>query len=107
MKRIVYLILICLCFITGCNSEEEINYKTISSNEAYDMITKREDVIILDVRSESEFMESHIEGSVNIPLGSIERFQEEVTDNKKSTILVYCASGNRSKEAGKPRYVYG
>lgn len=100
MKKIL-VIFICLIFIVGCEEEKAL-YRTVSAKEAYNIIDKRSDIIILDVRNESEYEAGHIEGAVNIPLNEVKsRFMEEVTDNYQSTILVYCQSGKRSKEASQ------
>lgn len=98
-KVILFIFLICLF---GCTNSESIEYKTISSEEAYDIMQKRDDIYIIDVRSENEFSTSHIEGAVNVPLEKIETtFKEMVTDNMDATILVYCQSGGRSKQASE------
>ena len=100
MKRVL-IILICLMFVIGCEEKKAL-YKTVSSEEAYDIIETRSDVIILDVRTSSEYQSGHIKDSVNIPLDEIDnRFMEEVTDNYNTTVLVYCQSGGRSEEASK------
>ena len=44
--------------------------------------------LIIDVRSESEFAESHIPGSILIPVGDIEGNEPEV--DKDALILTYC-----------------
>jgi len=52
---------------------------------------------IIDVRTEDEFKSSNKEGSINIPLGSLEKRMNEF-DNTKPIILC-CASGSRSAMA--------
>ena len=49
---------------------------------------------IIDVRSETEFNLANKNGSINIPLGSLNSRMKEL-DNKKPIILC-CASGSRS-----------
>jgi phage shock protein E len=51
--------------------------------------------IIIDVRSEGEFLGGHAEGSINIPLNELESRLEELKELKGEFILC-CASGNRS-----------
>ena len=57
------------------------------------------DYLILDVRREDEYLQQHIPGAINIPNESIGT--EEIPDlpRKDQLILVYCRSGNRSKQA--------
>lgn len=48
---------------------------------------------LIDVRSEKEFEEYHLEGAVNIPLSQIEK--ADVEDGS----YIYCRSGSRSQHA--------
>lgn len=100
MKRI-FVLLICLICVVGCESKEEtITYKTISSEEAYNLMQDNDDVFVVDVRTEEEYASGHILNAINVPLSDIENtFVSLVTDNKDAIILVYCRSGNRSKQA--------
>ncbi len=96
MKKFL-VILMCLVLFCGCNNNEDVSYKTISSNEAEEIINSGKDVIILDVREEIEYTSGHILNAINLPLGDIESdFLSKVTDDKEMTILVYCQSGGRS-----------
>ena len=59
-----------------------------------------QEVIVLDVREQSEYGSGHIPGAVLLPVGSIdEKTAAAVIPEKDSTVLVYCRSGNRSKTA--------
>lgn len=55
------------------------------------------DSTVLDVRANSEWNASHIEGSLNIPLGQLEKRIAEVPNDKP--IIVHCAGGLRSSMA--------
>ena len=57
--------------------------------------------IILDVRTQEEFDESHIEGAILIPDYEITNKAESVLKDKDQLILVYCRSGRRSKLAAE------
>lgn len=105
MKKIVIFIFISLIFISGCgkeNENENISYKTITSEEAFNMMENNLDVLILDVRSKEEYETGHIANSINIPVNEIgNKFKEEVTEDLNKTILVYCRSGARAKQASE------
>lgn len=90
MKKIFAIIIILL--LVGCSSKT--TYKTISTEETFNEITKTK---IVDVRSEAEYNSGHIESSVNIPLDKL----ETINYKKDEKIIVYCASGNRSKQAAQ------
>lgn len=64
-----------------------------------------EGALLLDVRSPEEFSGGHLKGAVNIPVEDLEskmaEVQKLVGGDKKKPIVVYCASGARSKYAKK------
>lgn len=64
-----------------------------------------EGAILLDVRTPEEFSGRHLGGAVNIPVEDLESKLAEVEKltggNKKKPIVVYCATGARSKYAKK------
>jgi len=74
-------------------------YIKITPQEAQDMIS--DDVIILDVRSQDEFDESHIVGAVLLPVDRIGDDAPTVLPDKSQTILVYCRAGRRSEAAAR------
>jgi len=53
----------------------------------------RNDYILVDVRTESEFRKGHIEGAVNIPVDDLRERLNEL--DKTKTIVVYCRVGLR------------
>ena len=55
--------------------------------------------IIVDVRSEQEFKEGHINGAINIPLYKVKSDFQKKVKNKNEYIVLYCTSGIRSKRA--------
>ena len=73
-------------------NEKEINYKKLQE------MLKKENVLI-DVRSHQEYEEGHLIGAILIPLYTLETEILKNVPNKQTTIIVYCASGIRSKQA--------
>lgn len=59
------------------------------------------DYIILDVRTQGEYESGHIPGAICIPNESIGDEHPELLPDKNQLILVYCRSGNRSKQAAQ------
>lgn len=53
---------------------------------------------IIDVRTKEEFLEGHIEHSLNIPLQEIMNHVEEIK-TMNTPIIFCCASGGRSGQA--------
>ena len=76
-------------------------YTQISQEEAMQMIGQDDGHIIVDVRRQDEFDTGHIPGAVCIPNESICDTQLKLLPDKDQIILVYCRSGNRSKQASQ------
>lgn len=79
---------------------EQANYKSVMSKEAVEII-KNVDPLILDVRTEGEYKNGHLENSKLIPLQVIQSEYTQILDYKDKPVLVYCASGNRSVVASR------
>ena len=99
MKKIIVLIL-SLLFLTGCG-QKAVAYRQISQQEAAELMKTQENYIILDVRTPEEFAEGHIAGAVNLPNEDISRDNLSLLPDLNQMILVYCRSGNRSKQASQ------
>ncbi len=108
---IVALVLLSILFAAACESDqgveqilteviefEEAEYIKLTPEEAKEMMETM-DVIVVDVRTEEEFIQGHIEGAVLIPDYDLDKLAAEMLPDKEATILLYCRSGNRSKLA--------
>ena len=76
-------------------------YLNISQEEAKAIMDSGVAHIILDVRTEAEFASGHIAGAILIPNTEIEEKAGAMLPDKNALILVYCRSGNRSKQASQ------
>ncbi len=74
---------------------------SITAAEAREIMDTEEGCIILDVRTQEEYDESHIPGAILIPNTELEERAEENLPDKDQLILVYCRSGRRSKMAAE------
>ena len=102
MKKLLPIFISTL-FLVGCAvpAEQEISYRQITMDEAVAMMEEEAGYIILDVRTAAEFDEKHIPGAINIPNETIGTDTIPELPNKDQLILVYCRSGNRSKQASE------
>lgn len=85
-------------------SEPEPESATITYSNMTDIkaiMETNEDYIIVDVRTFEEYCEGHIPGAINIPNEDIVDTEPELLANKEQMILIYCRSGNRSKQAAE------
>jgi glyoxylase-like metal-dependent hydrolase (beta-lactamase superfamily II)/rhodanese-related sulfurtransferase len=66
----------------------------LSANELYDAVSGKDQIVLVDVRAESEYSNYHIKGSIHIPVHDLRTRYTEL-DPSAPTILI-CGSGNRS-----------
>lgn len=90
------ILMFILILLTACTSS---SYQKISAKDAKELLISDSSVILLDVRTVAENYELRIPGSTLIPLDTLEAKAESLLTNKEVKIIVYCRSGNRSKEA--------
>jgi len=111
------LIIVSLFLIVGCRSkdtetetttgktetapEKVDGYWQITQEEALEMMKKDDGHIVVDVRRDDEYITGHIPGAVCIPNENIADEKPEELPDLSQIILIYCRSGNRSKQAAK------
>ena len=101
--KMVTLVICAILLLAGCstNAQPEASYRQINMQEAVTMMAEEIDYIILDVRTQEEFAAGHIPDAINIPNETIGAPEIPELPNKDQLILVYCRSGNRSKQASE------
>jgi molybdopterin/thiamine biosynthesis adenylyltransferase/rhodanese-related sulfurtransferase len=57
--------------------------------------------VVVDVREQQEFEQSHLPGAVHVPRGHLESRIEGAARGRSDRVVLYCASGNRSALAAK------
>lgn len=70
-------------------------YTDISAAEAEKMLSEGKPVVVIDVRTQSEYLAGHIQGSKLIPVDELEQRVAEVPRNAETLMLV-CQGGGRS-----------
>lgn len=82
------------CIFCANNTSTYESVDVIKFNE----LTKK-DVIIIDIRTQEEYVSGHIENSINIDYYS-PSFRSNLNSlDKNKTYLIYCRSGSRSSSA--------
>lgn len=83
---------------SGSNSN---SYQQVDTEAAKELMDTEDDYVILDARTQTEYDEGHIPGAILIPHDTVATAAENALSDKDQLILVYCRSGNRSKEASQ------
>ncbi|MGP1589750.1 MAG: rhodanese-like domain-containing protein [Oribacterium sp.] len=92
------------CAPKGQSAEESGgagSYRQISQEEAMRMMEQDDGHVIVDVRRQEEYDSGHIPGAILIPNESIGSTQPAELPDLQQIILIYCRSGNRSKQAAQ------
>jgi len=104
-----------LLLLTACSSGGQVmdgedmvrSYTQISQDEAKQMMEQDGTQIIVDVRTQEEYDSGHIPGAICIPNESIGTEQPKELPDLDQVILIYCRSGNRSKQAAQKLFDMG
>jgi len=95
---IILVVAVTLVYYTQVHLQSpKIGYGDVTVEDAKRLIESRPNLIILDVRTQEEYDDGHIEGALLIPVSELEDRLHELSKN--SEILVYCRTGNRSSNA--------
>ena len=76
------------------SGSRDSGYGNVDVREARDLIREKGSLLVLDVRTVSEFNGGHLQGAVNIPVEVLTYHLSQL--DKKDELLVYCRTGNRS-----------
>lgn len=110
MKKVILIIIIVIMIIIGVvcimnrkekNIENEVIIKHVSMNDIVQIMEENENYIILDVRTQAEYNQGHIPNAICIPNETIDENVVNKLPDKNQLILIYCRSGNRSKQAAE------
>ena len=102
-KNFIYLLLMgaVMAYVLYQRGIIFAGFENITPAQAY-RIYRDDNITLLDVRTKEELKEDgFIEGAVNIPVQRLVHDIALLKDDKNSTVLVYCRSGNRSVTAGR------
>ena len=106
MKKVIIILIILAVIIGGVimlnkNTEKEITNQIqyVSMDEITTIMQENTNYIILDARTIEEYNEGHIPNAICIPNETIDETVTTKLPDKDQLILIYCRSGNRSKQA--------
>lgn len=82
----------------SCSTPQGLS--SLNAQDFSELLRQKPDLMLLDVRTPSEYAEGHLPNSVNVDVlaPDFERRAAEVLGQQRSVAL-YCRSGHRSKQA--------
>ena len=96
--RNFFLTLTIISLLFNCNITSNSSFQDINSDEL-ELMIKKEDLVLLDVRTPTEYSNGHLISAVNINYYG-ENFDDEIDKlDKLKPIVVYCKSGGRSSKS--------
>lgn len=73
-----------------------VNIRECSVDDVHRRIAAGENLLLFDVREQSEFAESHLPGARSLGKGIIERDIETLVPDVDQEVVLYCGGGYRS-----------
>ena len=107
IRKLATLLITSILLSSCARSDTGKGYREISMDEAVSMMEEQQNYVILDVRRPDEYALGHIPGAINVPNETIGSSAITELPDKNQLILVYCRSGNRSKQAAKKLVALG
>jgi rhodanese-related sulfurtransferase len=102
-KKLILLIGVCLLLVVGCGkTNKEIAPGKITCDQMKEIMKGDNNPRLIDVRTEEEYNEGHLDGAINIPYDVIVNPGVTTYDSiipDETPIIVYCKSGKRSGTA--------
>lgn len=88
-----------LCSTICVQAQDSTAGKTISQNK-FQRLLKKNNTVLLDVRTADEYKAGHIPGAIQIDVMQPDDFKKKVSSlDKEKRYLIYCRSGKRSSNA--------
>ena len=106
MRKVVICLAVFL-MLAGCSTPMEEGYRQVNMQEALSLMEKENEYLILDVRTRKEYAQGHIPGAICVPNEEIGEKEVPELPEKDRLSLVYCRSGNRSKQAARKLVALG
>lgn len=103
----VLLVIVFAFVLSGCSKTDNLEGEetpvvvNITAEIGKTMMEDNTAIVLVDVRTQEEFIEKHIPGALLVPVDELESLAPEMMPDKGTTYIVYCRSGNRSASAAQ------
>ncbi|MFC1701739.1 rhodanese-like domain-containing protein [Pseudomonadota bacterium] len=102
-KALIFLIALSSINVWGdIKTKQEIGREAkakaphISTQQLSDYLSVNENLILLDIRTEAEYLAGHIQGAQWFARGRLEYYIQDLIKDPDSQIVLYCRTGGRS-----------
>lgn len=101
MKTFLKPLFTALLVLTSLLAGQAFAAGTMSVDELAGKIEAGKAPLIIDVRSEDEYLAGHVPGARLIPHTQVGEYLESLAGQKNDTIVLYCRSGKRAGAAAE------
>ncbi|MBM4161677.1 MAG: rhodanese-like domain-containing protein [Ignavibacteria bacterium] len=98
-ELVVYIILGAILFLYGRKALVARSIQQYTPGEVQERLKRKQDLVLLDVRTDREWKGSYIKGAVHIPLHELPHRTDELEIHRNRQIVCYCQTGSRSVSA--------
>jgi rhodanese-related sulfurtransferase len=95
MRRLT-VVLTALVLFAGSSLAVSAVARNVAPADAMALLTQRQQVFLLDVRTAEEYRQARLDGATLIPIDQVVRRLAEIPRDRP--VLVYCAVGSRSAQ---------
>lgn len=87
--------------VTNADGVKQYEYelKTYSNILGKDLLEKKNEAFIVDVREAKDYEKAHFANAVNVSVDELEKLDSLLPEDKNALIITHCYSGNRSAKA--------
>jgi len=110
-KRIhSFFIILILVLLSGCvgqsstlqdSSNEKMSPHKITQADLAELILDNEEILLVDVRTEGEYNQGHLPGSIVIPYNEFDTRYSEIVEYQDREVVLYCHTGGMGDYAGR------
>jgi rhodanese-related sulfurtransferase len=93
------LLTVLACVAAGVVHAQSERLPTVTPNELKDRLAAEQPPLLLDVRSEKEYLAGHVPGATNVPIDELADRLAELGAYKERGVILYCQTGRRAQTA--------
>ena len=97
MIRTIISFFLIMVTITSCGTNNAANNENVSATQNISNSVEQ-NFVYVDVRTDEEWNEGHVDGAIHVTLADVEAGKTEMLP-KDTELRVYCRSGRRSAQA--------
>ena len=97
MIRTIISFFLIMMTLASCGTNPSANQETASGKQNTETVAEQ-NFVYIDVRTDEEWSEGHVDGAIHVTLADVEAGKTEMLPKDKE-LRVYCRSGRRSAQA--------